>query len=103
MSKAKSLDTIRLKNKKHSMPREMIPFLEVFDLMKNIGYVEEIGVGKYRGVSQNGSTLEFKGYDDLTNFYKVDITHKEYVQTFYLKVRPEFKENFKICIEDCLN
>lgn len=103
MSKDKSLDTIRIKSKKHNMPREMVQFKEAFDLMKKIGYVEEVGVGRYRGMPRNGNTLEFKGYDDLTNFYKIDINYGGYLQEFYLKIKPEFRDNFRGCIENCLN
>ena len=86
MSKAKAKDTVRLQNKtcnrKHNMPRELIP---VYDRLNNLEFVVCIGTGTF-GHTRKRNELNIIGFDDLTSSYLIRVSGNKYKQKFYVKV-----------------
>ncbi|MCK5624868.1 hypothetical protein KAI04_03435 [Candidatus Pacearchaeota archaeon] len=99
MSKEKSRETTKIYNKKHSIPKCMVPFLDALEFIK---YVERIGLGSYRKIKSNESTLDLKGYDELKHSYKVIIRHNHFQQEFILSVNKDKKDIFKKVLENYL-
>lgn len=81
------------------MPRCMVPFLDALELIR---HTKGVGVGCYRKIQSDESTLDLKKYDDLKNSYKVIIRYNHFQQEFILGVKKEEKEAFKKMLEECL-
>ena len=82
----KSGDKVRRKGKNHSVARGA---LKVIDDLNLNPWVENVGVGRMRGVRwKRETTLEVKWYNGSESTYKLDISTIDYVQTFYVRIDP---------------
>jgi len=86
MSKDKSRDTIRLQNgcgnRKHNMPRELVP---VLDKLKNLEFVVQVGVERFNRAREKNK-INIVGFDDSTSSYVVKVSGNKYEQKLFVKV-----------------
>ena len=95
MARGKSLYTINY-NRRHTVPRE---FLNVYEKIKDLNFVKELGIGHYNEKNNKEKKLEIKGFDDLKKGYVVDLHGEKFRQRIFIKV-DENKPNYRKTLED---
>jgi len=86
MSKAKSRDTIRLHNgncnKKHNIPRELVP---VLNKLNSLEFVVCVGTSTF-SQARKKNNINIIGFDDSTSSYVVKVSGDKYEQKLFVKV-----------------
>ena len=95
MAKGKFSGTERY-NGSHRYPKE---FETIYEKIKNLKFVEELGLGRYFKSKNKKTTLKIKGFDDLKKSYVASLKGKNFEQKIFIKVR-EKNLNQRKTLED---